>query len=120
MLVFIDETGTDTRDSLRKYEYSVRGRPAICQKLSFRGQRISAVVAITSTGILNYKYKLTSSTVDADEFKSFAEDLLPHLMDFNGVNPNSVIILDNCTIYDVKDIVQLFRSHCTFLTTILA
>ena len=26
MLVFIDETGTDRRDSLRRYEYSVRAK----------------------------------------------------------------------------------------------
>ena len=95
------------RDSLRKYGYSVRGRPAISQKLSFRGQRLSAMVVMTNSGILNYK--LTPSTVDADEFKTFAEDLLPQLMEFNGVNSHSVIILDNCAIHHVEDVVQLFN-----------
>ena len=37
MLVFVDETGMDTRDSLRKYGYSVRGRPAILPALICNG-----------------------------------------------------------------------------------
>lgn len=28
MLIFLDETGTDRRDALRKYSYSLRGKPA--------------------------------------------------------------------------------------------
>ena len=70
-------------------------------------QRLSAMVAMTNSEILNYK--LTPSTVDADEFKTFAEDLLLQLMEFNGVNSYSVIILDNCAIHHVEDVVQLFN-----------
>ena len=32
MLVFLDETGSDKRDSLRKYGYSLQGRPAKSKK----------------------------------------------------------------------------------------
>ncbi len=32
MLVFLDETGADRRNALRKYAYSLRGIPARCQK----------------------------------------------------------------------------------------
>ena len=28
LLVFVDETGTDRRDSMRRFGYSVRGKPA--------------------------------------------------------------------------------------------
>ena len=75
------------------------------------------MVAMTNTGILNYK--LTPSIVDASH-------LLSQLMDFNGVNPHSIMILENCAIHHVEDIVQLFNKveswfifyHCIVLITI--
>lgn len=33
MLVFVDETGTDRRDCMRRFGYSLRGRPAVSRKL---------------------------------------------------------------------------------------
>ena len=33
MLVFIDETGADRRNTIKKYGYSVRGKPARSHKL---------------------------------------------------------------------------------------
>jgi len=91
MLVFLDETGTDMRDSLRRYGYSVRGKPIASHKLGCRGKRVSTIVAMTATGVLDYR--LTKDTVDSDEFKDFVEDLLPMLTNFNGRNPNSIIIV---------------------------
>ena len=38
MLVLVDETGTDRRDCMRQFEYSLRGRPAVTQELHVRGQ----------------------------------------------------------------------------------
>ena len=107
MLVFVDETGADRRDCLRKHGYSVRGKPIISQKLTFRGERVSAIVGMTSTEILDYR--LTQDSVDAEEFERFVEDLLPQLMPFNGTNPNSIVILDNCAIHHVDRIVELFQ-----------
>ena len=52
MLVFIDETGTDHRDSLRKAGYSLRGKPARAQKLLARGEHISVISAMSVDGIL--------------------------------------------------------------------
>ena len=107
MLVFVDETGTDMRDNLRKYGYSARGKPIVSHKLPLHGQRVSAIVAMTSTGILDYK--LSQDTVDSDEFKDFIEGLQLMLMNFNGRNPNSIVILDNCAIHHANDIAQLLR-----------
>ena len=39
MFVFVDKTGSDRRDSLRRYSYSLRGKPARSQKLLVRGKR---------------------------------------------------------------------------------
>lgn len=44
LFVFIDETGADRRDSMRKFAYSLKGKPAVASKLMIRGQRVSAIV----------------------------------------------------------------------------
>ncbi len=41
--IFIDETGTDGRDRIRQFGYSLRGNPAVSNKLLFRGNRVSAL-----------------------------------------------------------------------------
>ncbi len=43
MLIFLDETGSDKRDCIRKYGYSLRGKPLVSHRLLIRGQRISAI-----------------------------------------------------------------------------
>ena len=32
------------------------------------------------------------------------ENLLPHLMPFNGINPHSVVVLDNCAIHHTAEV----------------
>ena len=39
--VFVDETGTDRRDSVRKFGYGLRGMPPVSQKLLFRRQSVN-------------------------------------------------------------------------------
>ena len=41
MLVFVDESGSDNRDTLRKYGYSLRGQPAKALSLFPRGKHLS-------------------------------------------------------------------------------
>ena len=43
MLIFLDETGTDRRDSLRTKGYSIRGKPVQKQNLLVRGEHVSAM-----------------------------------------------------------------------------
>ena len=33
-----------------------------------------------------------------------------HLQPFNGINPNSVVVLDNCSIHHVEEVVALIQS----------
>ena len=108
MLVFIDETGTDRRDSLRKYGYSLRGvAPKSCRML-IRGERISIIGIMTVNGILDMH--VVHGTSNGDVFLEFIEQyLLPCLMPYNGVNPNSVVILDNCSIHHVAPVTQLIN-----------
>ena len=49
-------------------------------------------------------------TVDADTFYDFTQRLLKLLLPFNGINPNSLVVLDNCAIHHVPELPELIRS----------
>ncbi len=55
-LVFVDETSKDDRDSIRKYAWSKRNIKAIVQLPFSRDQRVSALAAFSTTGILSWDY----------------------------------------------------------------
>ena len=43
--------------------------------------------------------------MDGDTFLGFVQrDLLPILLPFNGINHNSVVILDNCSVHHVSGV----------------
>ena len=52
MFVFIDEAGSDRRDSLRKVGHSLRGKPAKALKLYCQGKHITAIAAMSVQGPL--------------------------------------------------------------------
>ena len=109
LLVFIDETGADNRDCMRRFGYSLCGKPARAQKLLWRGNRVSAIVAMSQTGVLDCH--VTTGTVDADVFDHFVRDSLSTVVQaFDGVNPNSVIVLDNASIHHVDKVVQSLKN----------
>ena len=58
MFVFLDESGTYRRDSLRKFGYSMRGKCTRSHKLLVRGRRISVIAAMSSNGMLDYRLEL--------------------------------------------------------------
>ena len=108
MLIFIDETGSDRRDCIRRYGYSLRGKPLISRKLLVRGERINCIAFMSMAGFLDCK--AMSCTVDGDKFYEFIQaSLLPHLMPFDGSNPHSIVILDNCSIHHVPGVVEMIQ-----------
>ena len=108
MFIFLDETGTDRRDALRRYSYSWRGKPAKVHKLLVRGQHMTAITLMSCTGILDCRIEY--GTVDGDKFYDFVQkSLLPHLIPFNGTNPHSVVVLDNASIHHVEGIQRLIE-----------
>ena len=108
MLVFIDETGTDRRSLVRKYGYSMRGKPLKNHTLFLRGERASAIACISMAGLLDVK--TLTGTSDGDAFYSFVHtNLLQHLMLYNGINPHSVVIMDNCSIHHVPEVVKAIQ-----------
>jgi transposase len=91
MLVFVDETGSDKRSSLRKYGYALMGKRAVAEKVLVRGKRHSVISAMGIDGVLDTL--ITECSVNGDVFYDFVErKLLPQLLPFDGVNRNSVVI----------------------------
>lgn len=65
--------------------------------------------------------KIVKGTSNGDTFYDFVqENLFPHVMRFNGVNPHSVVVLDNCAIHHVAELTSMLgsRSDGPLFTTI--
>ena len=108
MLIFIDEAGSDRRDCIRRYGYSLRGKPLVSQRLHFRGERIKCIAFMSMAGLLDCR--AMACTVDGDKFYDFIQvSLLPHLMPFDGYNPHSIVIMDNCSIHHVPGVVEMIQ-----------
>ena len=108
MFVFVDETGADRHNSLRKYGYSLRGKPATDHSLLIRGERVSAIACLSVNGLLDVK--TVKGTCTGDAFYDFVHThLMPYLMPFNGVNPHSVVVLDNCSIHHVAGVKDMLE-----------
>ena len=106
MFVFLDETGIDRRNALRRRGYSWRGKPAISHKLLVRGEHVSTIACISMKGVL--ECTTATNSVDGDTSYAFIHSkLLPLLMLFNGKNPHSVVIMDNASIHHVDGIMDL-------------
>ena len=108
MLISLDETGSDRRNCFCCDGYSIRGRPLISHKFLSRGIRINSIAFLSVCGMLDcktYKHK-----IDGDTFYEFVQSsLLPHLMPFNGFNPHSVVIMNNCSIHHVPGIKEMIE-----------
>ena len=76
--------------------------------LLHRGQRISAIAALVFSGLV--ALDLSKGTVDGQKFMDFVRgSLIPEMLPFDGQNPKSIAILDNCSIHHVELAVDLFR-----------
>ena len=108
MLQIFDETGLDRCDCIRRYGYSVCGEPLVSERLLVRGERINSIACMSMAGLL--ECKAMAHTVDGDSFYDFIQaSLLPHLMPFNGINPHSVVIMDNCLVHHVPRDVEMIQ-----------
>ena len=109
MFVWIVETGSDARNHIRKYGYALRGERATTHRFLSRGKRINAIAAISSEGLLAFELK--DHTVTGKSFYYFERgSLIPNMQPFNGENPHSIAVMDNCSIHHVSEVKQLFRN----------
>ena len=51
MIVWIDESGSDRRDSIRRYGYHLRGLTPVSYNLGPQGKRLSVTTALSTRGI---------------------------------------------------------------------
>ena len=73
-----------------------------------RGDRINAIAAITSSGLLTVE--LTKATVNGDNFFDFIRGtLIPHMRPFDGVSPHSILIMDNCSVHHVNEVREVLQ-----------
>jgi transposase len=106
MLIWIDETGSDRRRSVRSYGYALRGMPPRHVQLRVGGRRISAVPVLTTRGIEDVY--VTRDTVNGEKFVDFiCQCVLPIIKPYDGQNPNSVVILDNASIHHVERVREI-------------
>ena len=74
MFVWIDETGCDRRNSIRKYSYSMRGITPRDHRLLIRGTRYSAIPVMSMLGI--HDVAILEGTVNGDRFEQFVVNTL--------------------------------------------
>jgi len=69
MFVFVDETGSNRRNAMRKFGYSLVGKTPSVSRLQVRGKRFSVIAALTLDSII--ATLVTSNTVTAVTFEEF-------------------------------------------------
>ena len=106
MIIWIDESGCDRRNSMRKFAYTIRGIPPVDHRLLARGTRYSAITAISVRGVQDVT--LAEGNVNGEVFTDFVKDsLVPILQPFNCCNPNSIVVMDNASIHHIAEVADL-------------
>ena len=106
--VWLDETGSDNRDHVRKYGYALRGMRPVTHHFLSRGRRTNAIAAMSQDGMI--ALELVSGAVNGDIFFDFvSSSLIPMMMPFNGINSRSVLIMDNCSVHHVNEVKSLLQ-----------
>ena len=115
LFVFVDEMGCDRRDRYCTFAYGIKGKTPTKWRNLFRGEHVSTIVAMNNKGVLDYN--TVTGGVSAATFDYFIGTcLLPHLQPFNGVNPCSIVVLDNASIHHASDMLPYVRdAGCLFI-----
>jgi len=103
--VWVDKTGCDKHDHIRKYGYSFRGIPPVSQQLLVRGERANAVLALSMKGVI--AFSTMTGPVNGSVFYDFT--LIPNMQFYDGENPNSIVIMDNCSIHHVQEVEDVIQ-----------
>ena len=120
MLIWLDESGFDGRNSRQKRAYSVRGKtPAKSiiierytlattkHKFLIRGTRYSAIPVMSMQGL--HELCLLEGSVNGETFGAFLKShLLPILQ---PVNPLSVVIMDKASIHHVEGVRKIIEDQ---------
>ena len=109
MFVWLDETGFDHRNNIRRYGYGLRGITPVDHQLRIGGKRVSAIGVMSTRGVEDVY--IHEGTVNGEVFEDFVRTtLLPVLQPFNGINSRSVVILDNASIHHLNIIYDIITN----------
>ena len=107
-IVWLDETGCDRHDQIRKYGYSLRGERPVYHRFLHRGNRVAAITAMCTDRII--ATELFHGTLNGDRFLDFLRGgLIPEMLPFDGSSPRSVLVLDNCSVHHVSSALEVLR-----------
>lgn len=108
-LIWVDETGCNAKDHTRKFGYALKGETPVYHRLLVRGKRVSSITAMSIDGLLTYD--LTVDTVNGEAFLNFLmSTLIPEMMPYNGSNPKSILVMDNCAIHHIEEVADYLQS----------
>ena len=106
MIIWVDETGSARRNSVRSYGYSLKGMRAVSHELRVSGQRINAIGAMSTEGMEDVY--IVEGNVTGDVFVKFVRNcLLPILEPFNGTNSHSVVVMDNASVHHYEEVADI-------------
>ena len=95
-LVFIDESGLNSKLGERNYGWGQRGRRVRAKVSGKKSSNFSLLPAYTVHGYI--ACNVYEGAINAERFEEFIEnDVLPHCTPFPG--PRSIIIMDNASIH---------------------
>ena len=104
--VWVDETGSDNRDQIRKFGCALQGLPPVYHRLLVRGTRVSTIAAISSEGLLIYE--MVTGTTNGETFLDFVRgSLIPTMQPFPA--PASILIMDNCSIHHIQEVTDILQ-----------
>ena len=84
---------------MRRFGYALRGQIAV----EHRWSRISAIAAMTTTGII--AVELMAGSVNGDIFFDYVRgSLIPEMQPFDGRSPKCIAVMDNCSIHHVDPV----------------
>jgi transposase len=104
-LIFIDESGIDKRDGLRRKGWAPKGKTPEQKSRFQRGQRLQILAAYTQRGVK--LARVFPGSTDAAVFEDFIDQLLHHCS--RWPEPESVLVMDNATIHYSDRIEQLCK-----------
>ena len=107
-LIFLDETGTNTKMT-RKYGRSLRGERLKGTAPLRRGRNQTLIAGLSQQGIV--APWVISGAMDREAFDTYVEKvLIPEL------EPGSVVILDNLSVHNSQKAANMLKAHeCWFL-----
>ena len=109
MFVFVNETGSDRRNSFRKFGYGLKGIPPVSYNLHVSGKRISAIGVLSSCGMEDTY--ITEGSVNGETFLEFVHrSLIPILQPFDGNNRRSIVVMDTASIHHTQEVTDLITA----------